>query len=144
MTGPPEEETQVPDHSTGDNADGDVAAWLCTHLTDLTADPGYPRWAHKLDAALTAIRAGTPALQALTDQHIPISVNAARGEQRTIARGDLATLADYGIDPVAVTGDYTCPAQEPAHRCPRRCAPGPDGQQPRCGVHNRSMPLRPR
>ena len=126
---------------TGD-ADDEVTAWLCTHLPILTGQPGYPRWAHKLDAALTAIRTGTPTVQALADHGIPVDITAVRSEQKAITRGDPAILDELGVPEVAVTGDYTCPAADPSRRCPRRAGPDPDGHQPRCGVHAHTMILR--
>lgn len=125
--------------NTGTGDDSDLTAWLCTHLPRLAVDAARHRWAHKLDAALADIRAGTPAAQALTTHHLPIDPSSASREQARIARGDPGVLDTLGIDPVNVTGAYTCPATPP---CPRRAQPGPDGHEPRCGVHGKTMTLR--
>jgi hypothetical protein len=120
------------------DSDLDLTGWLCTHLPRLTAEAAEYRWRHKLDAALAAIRTGTPVAPALADQNLPIDLDAARREQVCISRGDPAVLNEFNIDPVHVTGDYACPG-EPG--CSRRAQPDADGHEPRCGVHDLTMIL---
>jgi hypothetical protein len=126
---------------TGTGDDIDLTAWMCHQLPRLTAEANRHRWAHKLDAALDDIRGGTPVAQALTDHHLPVDTTAASNEQARIARGDPGVLDELHIDPVAVTGNYTCPRRP---RCSRHAQPGPNGHEPRCGVHNTTMILRSR
>ncbi|CCH17830.1 hypothetical protein [Micromonospora lupini] len=121
--------------------DADLTAWLCTYLPALTDAANQHRWAHKLTAAIGDIRAGTPVAQALANHHLPIDIAAAGAEQVRISRGDPGLLDDLNIDPVAVTGPYTCPATPP---CPRRGQPDTHGHQPRCGVRGTTMTLRSR
>jgi hypothetical protein len=121
------------------DADLNLTGWLCIYLPTLAAAAEQNRWRHKLDAALDDIRTGTPVAQALADHHLPVDLDAARGEQARISRGDPAVLDGLNIDPVAVTGDYTCPGRP---GCPRRAGPDPAGHQPRCGIHNKTMILR--
>lgn len=128
--------------STGSVDDANLSAWLCTHLSILTNAADQHRWAHQLDAAINDIRAGTPVVQALDDHHLPIDTAAADDEQAGISRGDPGILDDLNIDPVVVTGPYTCPAKPPARPCPRRAQPDAHGHEPRCGVHGRTMTLR--
>jgi len=128
--------------TTGPVHDSDLTAWLCTHLPVLTVAAAQDRWSHLLIAAIIDIRAGTPATQALANHHLPVDVAAASHEQARISRGDPGVLNDLNINPVTVTGAYTCPAQPPALPCPRRSRPDPDGHEPRCGVHEKTMTLR--
>ncbi|MFI7553805.1 hypothetical protein ACIBQ2_29175 [Micromonospora sediminimaris] len=127
--------------TTGPVDDLDLAAWLCTHLPEISDAAQRYQWNHKLDAAIGDIRAGTPVARALADQHLPIDLAAAGHEQARISRGDPGILDDLNIDPVIVTGPYTCPATPP---CPRRTQPDADGHEPQCGVHGRTMLLRGR
>lgn len=122
-----------------DPADAPLTAWLCAHLPQLTTAATRDRWTHKLDAALAAIRAGAPVAEALTTHQLPVDLDEARAERIGITRGPPGTLNALGIDPVDVTGAYHCPAAAP---CPRRAQPGPDGHEPRCGVHGTTMLLR--
>lgn len=124
--------------STAPVSDADLTAWLCTYLPMLTDAATTHRWAHKLAAAVDDIRAGTPVTQALTRHHLPIDL-AAANEQARISRGDAGILDDLNIDPVAVTGPYTCPTKPP---CSRRAQPDAHGHEPRCGVHGTTMTLR--
>jgi hypothetical protein len=125
--------------STGRGDDAELTGWLCAHLPDLAAAAGRDRWAHKLDAAIADIHSGTPVAQALAYHHLPIDSAAASDEQARIAKGDPGVLNQLNIDPVAVTGNYTCPATPP---CPRRAQRDADGHEPRCGVHGKTMTLR--
>lgn len=119
--------------------DTDLIAWLCTHLLTLTNAADRDRWGHKLAAAISDIRAGTPAVQALANHHLPVDIATAGKEQARISRGDPGILDDLNIDPIIATGPYTCPAIPP---CPRRAQPDANGHEPRCGVHGRTMTLR--
>jgi hypothetical protein len=123
--------------------DADLTAWLCANLRDLTDAANQDRWAEKLDTAINAIRAGTPAAQALANQHLPRDIIAAASdEQACISKGDPGTLDDFNIDQVVVTGRYTCPVEPPAPRCFRRAQPDQDGHEPRCQIHDATMTLR--
>lgn len=124
---------------TGAGDDIDLTAWLCHQLPRLAAEADRYRWAHKLDGALADIRDGASVARALADHHLPVDITGASNEQARIARGDPGVLDDLHVDPVAVTGDYTCPGRP---RCSRRAQPGPDGHEPRCGVHDKTMILR--
>jgi hypothetical protein len=128
---------------TIDAPDGtELTAWWCTHLPDFTDAADQHGWRHTLDAANADIRAGTPTSEALTRHHIPIDAEDVTREQVAVGRGDSGTLADLGIDPVTVTGDYRCPAVRP---CPRRAQPEPDtGHEPRCTLIDKTMILRHR
>ncbi|MFI6761931.1 hypothetical protein ACIBF5_22595 [Micromonospora sp. NPDC050417] len=129
--------------NTPDTADeAAVAAWLCTRLAALSETARVHRWSHRLDAALAAIRAGASVSRALSAQHIPIDSAAVTAQRTETDRGDPATLSDLGIDPVAVTGDYACPAS--TFRCDRRARHDPDtGHEPRCGITERTMTYQP-
>jgi hypothetical protein len=118
--------------------DTDLTAWLCTHLPTLTAAAELHRWAHQLAAALAEIRAGAPTARALANHHLPVDISSAAAEQARISRGDPGILKNLNIDPVTVTGPYTCPADTP---CVRRAQPDTQGHEPRCGVHGRTMTL---
>jgi hypothetical protein len=120
-----------------DNAD--LTAWLCTHLPRLSDAADQHRWAHQLAAALADIRVGTPAAQALADHHLPVDVSTAAAEQARITRGEPGVIEDLKIDPITVTGPYTCPADPP---CGRRAQRDAQGHEPRCGVRDRTMILR--
>jgi hypothetical protein len=121
--------------------DTDLTAWLCVHLAELTAAAAQYRWVHQLARALSDIRAGTPTTKALANHRLPIDISTAVDEYGRISRGDPGILDELNIDPVTVTGPYTCPGDPP---CPRRAQPDPIGSQPRCGVHDRTMTLRGR
>lgn len=123
------------------NDNTDLTAWLCTQLPALTEAAEQHRWAHKLAAAITDIRNGTPTTEALATHHLPIDLATAADEQARINRGDPGVLDDLNIDPVTVTGPYTCPAAQP---CPRRAQPDEHGHQPRCDIHDKTMTLRGR
>ncbi|GAA3228316.1 hypothetical protein GCM10010532_062210 [Dactylosporangium siamense] len=107
-------------------------------MSELTTNSGYHRWAHKLNGALIAIRAGTPVDEALAAHHIPL--NAALAE--SVRRGEPTILDDLRLDPVAVTGAYGCPAVAPTVPCSRRAEPDAAGHEPRCGVYDRTMTRR--
>ena len=127
--------------TTGSVDNADLTAWLCTHLPTLTDAAAQYRWTHELAGALADIRAGTPTAQALANHHLPVDISTAAAEQARISRGDPGILEDLNIDPVTVTGPYTCPADPP---CARRAPPDAQGHEPRCGVHGRTMSLRGR
>lgn len=120
-----------------DNAE--LVARVCTGLPELAAKAARHGWAHTLEAALADIRAGVPVARAMAAHYLPLDIDAAGDEQARISRGDPGVLDELNIDPVTVTGAYTCPATPP---CPRRARPGPDGHEPRCGVHATTMILR--
>jgi hypothetical protein len=121
--------------------DIDLTAWLCTHLPRLADAADQHRWASQLAAAVADIRAGTPTAEALANHRLPVDISTAAAEQAGISRGDPGILKDLNIDPVTVTGPYTCPADPP---CGRRAQPDAQGHEPRCGVHGRIMTLRGR
>lgn len=121
--------------------DLDLTAWLCAQLPRLAAEANRHRWAHKLEAAIADIRAGTSVSDALAIHRLPVDLAAASSEQARIAKGDPGVLDELNIDPVTVTGAYACPGAPP---CPRRAQPDADGHEPRCGVRGKTMTLRSR
>ncbi|MEU8265316.1 hypothetical protein AB0C02_32535 [Micromonospora sp. NPDC048999] len=127
--------------SAGSGGDVDLTARLCVELPKLAAAADRHRWAHKLDAAIADVRAGTPVTQALAAHHLPIDLAAAHNGQDQISRGDPGLLDELNIDPVTVTGAYTCPGTPP---CPRRAQPDADGHEPRCAIQGKTMILRSR
>lgn len=111
-----------------------AAAWLCAAVPELRAgalgDEQVLAW---IDEALAAVRDGEPAVAVCRRLGHPT-----RAEPEKHSSGDLTGLGDFGLDPVLVRGDYTCPTG----RCSRRAQADAAGREPRCQVDDAPMILR--
>jgi hypothetical protein len=113
------------DEDRDENLEAATRAWLCTRWPQLRAEAERQGWVARLDQAQAALRGGTAPSR--VGRRLGLTIDES---QLTPFRGDAdyVTLADFGLDPVATTGDYGCPY----HRCPQRRAPRPDGGPPSC------------
>lgn len=116
--------------------DGVVLAWLCTQLAQLQSDAARDGWLPKLEAAVAALRSGTPPTTVCRRLGLTVDAtqlatrvrNPTRDAGRSVINAVPAAISDLRMDPVAVRGDYVCPHGS----CYRRGRSDQRGYEPVC------------
>jgi hypothetical protein len=111
--------------------ENDFLELLCVHLPALRRAADEGGWRPRLDAEVTRLRLGRPASEVCERLGLALDPDQPRG---ALPPG----LAELGLQPVPVRGDYACPHGI----CPRRSQPDPAGHAPTC-VDGTPMRLRP-
>lgn len=118
-----------------------AAAWLCAALPELQeAADGDDHALDRLDRAVADVRAGQSAAEVCRRLGFPARFDPDKSTGSYDGGQLAAGLADFGLDPATVRGDYRCPQG----RCGRRAKADPDGREPRCVIDGAPMLFRSR